>query len=154
MNGYAQVMRDILSCWSLGDGDDSTVTTYKQALLFNAVDDVLVPEPTRLLGGLSLDTERQKADCILVGSGVTGALVAHQLALAGKDVLILEPALTKTFGARPEVLFNRFSEHLSAKAKAVGRFGLVLSPLSVRLYQTLRSGAPDRRGCRAPRREP
>lgn len=32
----------------------------------------------------------QKADFVIVGSGVAGALVAHQLAMAGKDVLILE----------------------------------------------------------------
>jgi glucose dehydrogenase len=32
----------------------------------------------------------EKADYVIVGSGVAGALVAHQLALAEKDVLILE----------------------------------------------------------------
>ncbi|SEJ37114.1 Choline dehydrogenase [Azotobacter beijerinckii] len=32
----------------------------------------------------------QQADFVIVGSGVAGALIAHQLALAGKDVLILE----------------------------------------------------------------
>lgn len=34
--------------------------------------------------------DTQRADFVVVGSGVAGALVAHQLALAGKDVLILE----------------------------------------------------------------
>lgn len=34
--------------------------------------------------------DSQSADYVVVGSGVAGALVAHQLALAGKDVLILE----------------------------------------------------------------
>ncbi|MCY1275818.1 Fructose dehydrogenase large subunit [compost metagenome] len=32
----------------------------------------------------------QRADYVVVGSGVAGALVAHRLALAGRDVLILE----------------------------------------------------------------
>lgn len=35
-------------------------------------------------------TTTQKSDYVIVGSGVAGALIAHQLALAGKDVLILE----------------------------------------------------------------
>ena len=34
--------------------------------------------------------DTQSADYVVVGSGVAGALVAHQLVLAGKDVLILE----------------------------------------------------------------
>ena len=37
------------------------------------------------------------AEVVIVGSGVAGALIAHRLALAGKDVLLLEagPRLTR-----------------------------------------------------------
>ncbi|MFP3273810.1 MAG: FAD-dependent oxidoreductase, partial [Paraburkholderia sp.] len=31
-----------------------------------------------------------QADVVVVGSGVAGAIVAHQLALAGKSVILLE----------------------------------------------------------------
>lgn len=31
-----------------------------------------------------------KADIVVIGSGVAGGLVAHQLAMAGKSVLVLE----------------------------------------------------------------
>lgn len=36
------------------------------------------------------DTDTQKADVVVVGSGVAGAIVAHQLAMAGKAVILLE----------------------------------------------------------------
>ncbi|MBR8330180.1 GMC family oxidoreductase [Burkholderia ambifaria] len=36
------------------------------------------------------DTDTQKADVVVVGSGVAGAIVAHQLAMAGKSVILLE----------------------------------------------------------------
>lgn len=34
--------------------------------------------------------ETQQADVVVVGSGVAGAIVAHQLAMAGKSVILLE----------------------------------------------------------------
>ncbi|HWZ47263.1 MAG TPA: GMC family oxidoreductase [Herbaspirillum sp.] len=38
----------------------------------------------------TVNTPTQQADIIVIGSGVAGALVAHQLALAGKSVIMLE----------------------------------------------------------------
>ena len=32
----------------------------------------------------------EQADVVVVGSGVAGAIVAHQMALAGKSVILLE----------------------------------------------------------------
>ncbi|MFP3747862.1 FAD-binding protein, partial [Achromobacter sp. SIMBA_011] len=56
-----------------------------------------MPQQTRLLGrktdreaSLMGDTDTQKADVVVVGSGVAGAIVAHQLAMAGKSVILLE----------------------------------------------------------------
>lgn len=34
--------------------------------------------------------QAEQADIVVVGSGVAGAIVAHQLALAGKSVILLE----------------------------------------------------------------
>ena len=52
-------------------------------------------------------TTTQKADVVIVGSGVAGGLVAHQLAMAGKSVIVLEAGPRYTRGEIVERFRNQ-----------------------------------------------